>query len=68
MIVCESPESDKFEAFQTSYEKVFPLLESLSTSGSGRSYWSFVLHGRSLLAAGGVNVDLKKVEKRARED
>lgn len=68
VIVCENPDSDKFEAFQTSFEKVLPLLQALSTSPAQRPYWSFILRGRNLLFPGGDSVDLKKVEKRAVRD
>ncbi len=65
VIVCQGPETDKFEAFQTSFENFAPLLESRSPSNSERSYWTFTLRGRSLLAPGGAAVNLRKIEKRA---
>lgn len=68
VIVSENLDSDKFEALQTSFEKVSPLLQSLSTSQAQRPYWSFILRGRNLLFPGGDSVALKKVEKRAVRD
>lgn len=64
VIMCESPQSDKFEAFQVSFEKAAPLLKTQPSSASERPHWNFVLRGRTLIAPGGVTVDVRKVEKR----
>ncbi len=64
VIMCESPQADKFEAFQVAFDKAAPLLKSQLSSTSERPHWNFVLRGRTLIAPGGATVDLRKVEKR----
>jgi hypothetical protein len=65
LILAASPESDQFEAYQVSYDKIAPLLPKAHLVDKERAYWTFGFKHSHLIAADGTRVLLKKLQKRA---
>ena len=66
LILAQSPDSDQFEAYQTPYDRVEPLMFQVKLVKGERPYWPFRFekNGRRLMTADGTHTELRKVEKR----
>lgn len=66
LILTQGHESDHFEAYEVAYPRFEPMLAKAERVDAERAYWKFAFKSRCLTTADGTQVELKKVEKRAR--